>query len=43
MCKVELEYLLKLFKILSAKNLVTKAKLSPYFGANDFAFAYALA
>jgi len=33
----------KAWKLLSANNLVAKAKsvVSPYFGANQFAFAYA--
>ncbi len=41
---MELRYLLKLPDKLSAKNLVAKAKsiLSPYFGARDLSFAYAL-
>ena len=41
---MEFQYLLKLLERLSAKNLVAKAKslLSPYFGAHDLAFAYAL-
>jgi len=40
----EPHYLPKLVEGLSAKNLVAKAKsiVSPYFGARDLAFAYAL-
>lgn len=30
-------------KKISVKNLSKKATASPYFGANDFAFAYAVA
>ena len=42
MCAVELEKLLKSFQRINAKNILAKAKavVSPYFGANDFAFAY---
>jgi hypothetical protein len=39
---VELEKLLKSFQSISAKNTLAMAKsvVSPYFGVNDFAFAY---
>jgi hypothetical protein len=38
---VELEKLLKRFQSINAKNIVAKANVvSPYFGVNDFAFAY---
>jgi len=42
MCAIELEKLLKSFQSINAKNIVAKAKsvVSPYFGVNDFAFAY---
>jgi hypothetical protein len=41
----EHRYLLNLTEIATAKNSVATAKsiLSPYFGANSFAFAYAKA
>lgn len=42
MCAVELQKLFKSLESISAKNTVAKAKavVSPYFGANEFAFAY---
>lgn len=43
MCIVELRHLFKMTEMLNAKSAITKAKstVSPYFGANSFAFAYA--
>ena len=43
MCIVELRHLFKMTEMLNATSAITKAKstLSPYFGANSFAFAYA--
>lgn len=39
---VELQKLFKSLESINAKNIVAQAKsvVSPYFGANDFAFAY---
>ena len=39
---VELEKLLKSFQRINAKNILAQAKsvVSPYYGVNDFAFAY---
>ena len=44
LCNVELRHLFKLTEIVTANSTVAKVKsfLSPYFGAKDFAFAYAV-